>query len=547
MQNDANRNDKLMPIKGGKTVQFRWVRQPKQKQLLDLIEDGKKGNIFFGGPKGGMKSHSIRWIALFLASKYPGFRAQIWRRTTQDLKDNHLTKLFNEESPKELRDAYNQQDMQINFPNGSIVAFRYAETEKDLRQKQGGDWDLVAVDEESQWSEVEITQCLMPFARRAVPLADAADFVPKFVAGFNWGDISHSYNKRICVDKEFRENEKPKDYEFLPMYGWDNMYWSYPALLADGCKDEEEAYDLYFSWSESQRREYFIERSTYGKRLFQLPETARKQLLYGDPDVFEGMFFSMFSRKKHCDSVEKWELQPEFKLLGSLDYGAETCLEIVSSDFENRSTFCGELWTEKSGAALRAIDVADYLIDNKFWKLKIICDTNMNFDPDDPQNMDKAPINVFKKVIKAAFQARGCAGKEPTLTIVSKISPNDKGYRVFCNEAFRNGLSMDAIRSDATLMKALESQGYPLSDIRIKADKCPKLVESITSLVHDTKSHDGTDFDPKKGQDHAYDAAKMAYVNVKKAVALVVDDRPHWFQKLMWENNDSRGWRVGMG
>ncbi len=528
-----------MTLKPGTTIRLAQILQPKQTELSELIENGRATNIFFGGPKGGTKSHSIRWIALDLASRYDGLRVAIWRRTTQDLKDNHITKLLNEEAP-DLRQIYNQQDMQINLPNGSIIAFRYAETENDLRQKQGGDWDIVAVDEGSQWSEVEIRECFMPFARRSQANEKIKYFSPKFLIGFNWGGISHSYNKRICMDKEFQDNEDPADYAFVEMYGWDNAYWSMDALKEDGFTMED-----YESWSDARRQEYFISRSKYGRKLFQLPETARKQLLYGDPDVFEGMFFSMFSRKKNVEVTEKWQRLPDFNLLGGLDYGSETAVEVLANDYENRCTFFAECYTEKSGAALRAYDIAEFLIENKLWNLRILCDTNMGFDPDDPDDFNKAPITVFRKIIAAKFKAEHHEGKEPHLEIVQKKSPNKHSYRVFCNEAFKNGLIMSELKKDAELIETLKQEDFPIAELRITPD-CNHLIESITSLVHKKGDKNGLDFDDKTGKDHAYDAAKMAFTNIRKAQVPFFDVRPQWFRELM-EADPNRGWQVGMG
>lgn len=481
-------------------INFRTRIQPKEAEFLSIVEASGPTKIFAGGPRGGGKSYSARTIAAIEIFGHRGLQAVLLRRTYPDLFKNHIKKLIYEEHP-EIEPFYNVAERMLAVPQYGTLFFEYAENEADLRRKfQGQGYDLIFIEEASQFSQDEI-EFLYSTNR-----PNCEYFRPKVILTFNWGGKSHSYLKRVCIDKEFLDNENSKDFTYLPIYGWDNDFWVSSALKEDGLTTED-----YQTWSNGRRQEYFITRSDYGKKLFQLPHTEREQQLYGNPDVYEGMFFSIFRRSVHVEPFKDYIHQNNFPLIGVIDYGHRTVLEIMDTDYENRGTFIDECYVVESGAALRANIIAEFLVEHpQYWDLNILCDTNMDFDPDDPGDSEKAPITIFRKVIKGVFRAHGINHKVPNLRIVSKRTTDSRGYRVYCNEAFKSGLST--------------------SQIRI-LPRCKHLIESITSLVYRENDYDGLDFDPKVGEDDPYDAAKMAYVNSKSMV--LKDDANHilpsWF------------------
>ncbi len=104
--------------------------QPKQGELYDLlVATGTRAPtiIGFGGAKGGGKSAGSDNCTLLLAAeignKYPGVHITIVRRVFNDLKTNHIDRIF--ETYPELRQFYTEKDG-LKLRNGSKIVFAYA-------------------------------------------------------------------------------------------------------------------------------------------------------------------------------------------------------------------------------------------------------------------------------------------------------------------------------------------------------------------------------------------------------------------------------------
>ena len=104
----------------------------------------------------------------------------------------------------------------------------------------------------------------------------------------NPGGIGHSWVKRLFVDRDFRANENPDDYAFIPALVFDNK------VLTDRDPD-------------------------YVRSLETLPERLRDAWLYGRWDVFEGQFFPEFDSAVHvCKSSA---VPNKIRYFAAFDYG----------------------------------------------------------------------------------------------------------------------------------------------------------------------------------------------------------------------------------
>ena len=86
------------------------------------------------------------------------------------------------------------------------------------------------------------------------------DHMCKMWFTMNPGGVGHSYFKWIFIDRIFKDNEVPSQYEFIQAYGRDNVGWVESALREDGLTEKD-----YYSWSDDERFRYFINRTQYGK------------------------------------------------------------------------------------------------------------------------------------------------------------------------------------------------------------------------------------------------------------------------------------------
>ena len=230
---------------------------PKQVKFMRA----KQKNVGFGGARGGGKSWAVRTKAIILALSYPGIRQLIVRRTYPELVNNHINQL---KAATVSVARYNEKDKVLKFQNGSSINFMYCARDADLDRLQGVEYDVIFLDEAGQLSEFQM-KSIAACNRGVNP------FPKRIYYTMNPGGQGHGYLKRIFIDRKFNEGEDPDDYTFIQSLVGDNK-----ALMKM--------------------------QPDYAKNLEKLPPKLKRAWLYGDWDVFEGMFFEDFvDRPEHYD------------------------------------------------------------------------------------------------------------------------------------------------------------------------------------------------------------------------------------------------------
>jgi hypothetical protein len=260
---------------------------PQPKQLE--VAMAKALHVGFGGARGGGKSWFIRFNAKGMAATYPGIRQLIIRKTYPELRENHIRILV----PETLGYAkYKDKDKELTFNNGSVVRFMYCDNDNDADRLQGAEFDIIYFDEATQLTEYQLqtlTACL-----RGVN-----DFPKHIYYTCNPGGVGHSYIKRIFIDKNYKDEEDPNDYEFIQSLVDDNQ----KLLEAD---------------------------PKYRKRLEALPYKQRKAWLDGDWDIFEGQFFEEFvddpehyakDDQRWTHVIEPFNIPSHWNIYRSYDWG----------------------------------------------------------------------------------------------------------------------------------------------------------------------------------------------------------------------------------
>ena len=270
--------------RAGGHLHVSWGRpQPKQDEFLRT----KSRHVGYGGARGGGKSWAVRYKAKYLAQKRPGIKQLIVRRTYQELSQNHTNILR-----QELRGIarYNDKDKALRFSNGSAIQFMYCAKDGDLEHLQGQEFDIIYFDEATQLSEYQmktISACL-----RGVN-----DFPKRIYYTCNPGGQGHQYIKRIFIDKNYLDGERPDDYTFIQAGLDDNI-----ALMES---DPE-----------------------YRKMLEALPFRLREAWLYGKWDVFAGQVFDDFvddpehyADHLHTHVIEPFDIPAGWAVYRSYDWG----------------------------------------------------------------------------------------------------------------------------------------------------------------------------------------------------------------------------------
>ena len=283
--------------------------QPKQDDLLDLVETSPATWIGYGGSRGGAKSHGARAVMLLRRLKYPGTRGLIFRRKYKDLWGNHITPLF-EQFPF-MRDWYNTQNRELTLPNRSAILFGYAEHSGDIKDFQGQSFMDIAADEATHLEENELV-----FLKTCNRWPGQPDRMCKMILTCNPANVGHAFIKRVFIDREYHENENAEDYAFLQARAWDNIEWARSILSQLGMSEAD-----YYSWPEEQRFQMFVEKTDYGRTLNRIPQALGVGHLLGDWHQFAGQYFSIFNRAKHVIPAQQIQIEPWETRWISADWG----------------------------------------------------------------------------------------------------------------------------------------------------------------------------------------------------------------------------------
>ena len=193
-----------------------------------------------------------------MALHYSSIRILIIRRTLSELRENHILPMLSE-----LRGLaqFSESKKIFDFPSGSRITLGYMDSERDVLRYQGQEYDVIAIDEATQLTEYQ-------FSTLKACLRGANGLPKRMYLTCNPGGVGHAWVKRLFIDRVFQANEDPDDYSFIPAKVYDN------EILVNSDPD-------------------------YVKQLESLPHELREAWLCGNWDIFEGQFFSEFSREIH--------------------------------------------------------------------------------------------------------------------------------------------------------------------------------------------------------------------------------------------------------
>lgn len=264
------------------------IGRPSEKQKKFLLDHHKI--VGYGGARGGGKSWSIQTKAKLLAFKHKGIKIAIFRRKYPDLEKNHIRTLVGELVGAKVA-KYSKQEKRLTFNTGSVIEFVFAQRTDELVIKtQGIEWDVIFIDEATQWTEEEL-KMIYSCCR------GANDHPKRIYLTCNPGGVGHQYIKRIFIDKKYLPGEYPEDYSFTQ------------AKLTDNT--------------------VLMKRDPgYIKSLEALPPKLRKAWLDGEWDVFSGQVFEEFrDDPEHYEDrqwthvIEPFDIPIGWTICRSYDFG----------------------------------------------------------------------------------------------------------------------------------------------------------------------------------------------------------------------------------
>ena len=452
-----------MQMPAGRVVELR----PNRKQVRFLRS--KKRYVGFGGARGGGKSWSIRVKSTLLANRWPGIKILIVRRTLVELWNNHIEPL-----KAFLRGVakYNQQERRFIFPNGSSISFEFYDCDRDEMKYQGVEYDVIFIDEatqfEERWLKIIASCC------RGVN-----DFPHRIYYTCNPGGPGHSYIKRVFIDRDFRENEDPEDYEFIQSLVTENK-----ALM--------ESSPEYIGFLQN------------------LPPKLKKGWLYGDWNIFTGMYFEEFRNdpehymdRRWTHVIEPFKPKAHWPIYRSFDWGY------------NKPFSCG-WWTVDEDGVIYRID--------EFYGVQY-----SGGEPIPDTGLKWPPMKVFREIKKHEEEHPWLKGKNIQGVADSAMWDSEYGESI-ADTAAKCGVYFQ--QSDKARIPGWMQMHYRLmfdenGYARMYIFKnCKNFIRTIVTLEYD--EHKAEDINTK-GEDHAADEARyfcmLPKIKVKEELA---EDLPAW-------------------
>lgn len=250
---------------------------PKQEEFFRA----KTCHIAYGGARGGGKSWAMRRKFVLLALRYPGLKLLLLRRTLPELRENHVLPLMAELTGFA---KYNDNEKAFIFPNNSRLKLGYCDSENDVFQYQGQEYEIIGLEEATHFTEAQMN--FLTTCNRST----RTDIKPRMYYTANPGGVGHTWFKRLFIDRCYQGKEKTENYVFIQANVYDN------SVLMESNPE-------------------------YVETLENLPEDLRRAHLYGDWDVFAGQYFREWRRDIHV--IKPFEIPYYWKRFRSLDYGID--------------------------------------------------------------------------------------------------------------------------------------------------------------------------------------------------------------------------------
>lgn len=255
--------------------------QCPQEQFATATEH----SVLLGGSAGGGKSLSLLMYAIRACVQYPGIRVGAFRRSYPELRESLLAELAAYGYCDSLNASWNGTEYELRWPNGSLIAFRYAETLKDATRRQGAQYSLLVLDERQLFPKdvVSFLESRVRSGRASIPVLGIR-------SSANPGGPSHH-----AVLKEFIESTN---------------YGERVVTNASGRS---------IRFIRASLRDNPFINPEYAADLRNLPEAMRRAFLDGDWTAFAGAMFPEADRERHV--VRPMALPSSWRRVAGIDWG----------------------------------------------------------------------------------------------------------------------------------------------------------------------------------------------------------------------------------
>lgn len=259
---------------------------PTERQKEALKHNGSGNIILYGGARGGGKTELLLYLAIKTAKQYPKIKIGIFRNQYRQLEDEIIIRFLMKYPAEVFGYKYSIKNLMAKFPNGSTILFRATETKKDVEKIQGVEFQLMLIDEATNFE-----QHILDRMRGSLRNAHVENYKATLYYFGNPGGLSDHYMKTRFVMPDLTkwepgERTQAHKYIFIPSRVYDNKYVP------------QEYIDNLMSYEPSLRAAW----------------------LDGDWTVVEGQFFEQWSPEKHIIDSD-WEVPDDWRRVAGLDFG----------------------------------------------------------------------------------------------------------------------------------------------------------------------------------------------------------------------------------
>ena len=294
-----------------------YVPHEQQRKFHEATES----DVLYGGSAGGGKSVALVAEGLKWCARYPGLRVLLIRRTYDELEESIFPALRKFSYGQAVGGKWNSIKRELKFPNGSIFRFRYLESVDDASRRQGGEYQLLLVDELTL-----MAPGVVDFLRYERLRSDGTLPVIGVRATSNPGGPDHAGVKdRYIEPTEFGRKVVTDDHDltirFIPARATDNPH---------------------------------LDRG-YMARLDAIPDPNRRAAMRdGDWSVFSGMVFPDFNEDRHV--LEPIPLPASWNRYNGVDWGYTAPFAVLwaAVDEDDRAWVYREVYQTRVGEADQA-------------------------------------------------------------------------------------------------------------------------------------------------------------------------------------------------
>ena len=317
------------------------------KQVVAEEVSGRVDELLYGGSAGGGKSEWLIEHVLRLSLGSPGHQALVLRSSFPELRRTLIRRSIVHYSkvPAVDRPVWRAADKEWRFPNGSVVEFGYCESDEDVRQYLSAEYDCIALDEATEFTEYQAN--MLSSRLRTTRRKRARGIRPHMVLCSNPGGRGHQWVKERFVDSTADQDGDARCTEIV-------------VRLDDGRETRRTVGSVPATAYDNPHID-----PAYIESLLALPPALRKQYLEGSWDSFEGMYFEEFKPSiTLADGTQQpWHVCRPFQIPSGwgrtcgMDYGYVAPMGVLWCAFDP-DTGIGYVYREEKRTQLTVTDQA---------------------------------------------------------------------------------------------------------------------------------------------------------------------------------------------